>query len=164
MKRRNLITITTILVLVVPFVAFADTTVPNTFTTGSVASAEEVNENFTALENGVNANETEIAANAQAIGGFSLFTPIAIGEVTNDGVVLNGFGDFAITKNGSSFLIELTGKPYNGTGMAVFVQLWGSVSGFARVGHLFDDILVGFTSHDGSVMVPARFMFVVYEF
>jgi hypothetical protein len=163
MNRRNLITITTILVLVVPYVAFADTTVPNTFTTGSVASAEEVNENFTALENGVNANATEIAVNAQAIGGFYLFTPIVMGVIASDGTVVNGYGNFTASRSAEGYYrITVTGKTYNGVNMLVLTQMLSGAH-ISLIGTANGDIGVETFTLSG-VWSDTTFSIVIYEF
>ena len=92
-------------ILAITNVAAEDLAIPNTFEEGAVASAAEVNENFTAVEAAVNANtaalESQIAELVAQIADLqgSLSTlearaPIAYGVIDSGGRVLSGTGNF----------------------------------------------------------------------
>ncbi len=95
--------------------SIAQSEVPNTFVTGEVASADEVNENFSVLKEGVNTNAIRIS-------GLASFAPIAFGVVDPDGQLLSGVGNFAIEGSDGLYRISIAGEWYNGINLVVIAQ------------------------------------------
>ncbi|MGE5181307.1 MAG: hypothetical protein ACM31C_04570 [Acidobacteriota bacterium] len=61
--RRNVLRTLGVLAVFVPLILWAaPVTTPNTFTAGSVVSSSQMNDNFTALTNGINAIDTRVTA------------------------------------------------------------------------------------------------------
>ena len=62
-SKRNVLRTLGVLAVLVPLIAWAaPVTTPNTFTAGTVISAQQMNDNFTALTTGINAIDTRVTA------------------------------------------------------------------------------------------------------
>jgi hypothetical protein len=97
---RNLRVIATtplIVLLALTGFALADFTTPHTFVNGTVADADQVNENFTAIANTLDALDARLAQleSTAAVGPGSALR-IVYGEVDADGTVLAGTGFSAV--------------------------------------------------------------------
>lgn len=113
-KRKVLRTLGVLAVFVPLILWAAPVTTPNTFTAGSVVSSSQMNDNFTALTNGINAIDTRVTA----LEG-KMSPPTAAGVFAYVG---NSTGNGAITK---SFNSKGGTNSYTGTNGAYTVTLGG---------------------------------------
>lgn len=103
--------------------AMAETTAPNTFTSGTAISASEMNANFDAMEAGINTNADGIATNASDISSINAAITSLTTAVNNLQTQVDG-----LSSGGSS--VDL--QAYVGTGVYQmvwrdqFIAQWGS--------------------------------------
>ena len=125
--------------------------VPNTFTTGQVASADEVNENFTALESGIDS--------------IRPMTPIAFGTVGAYGEQLPGRGAYTTSRIDYHYFIDLHDVDYDGTNLVIVVTVIetgnGCLAAWVRPDANANITVCPFNS-DGNP-APTSFHFVVYQ-
>ena len=77
-----------------------DLTIPNSFSAGGVASAAEVNENFSSVENAVNDNDSRISTlESNNVGQNIDTTEIINGTITTDDIDINSFNSMYLPKN-----------------------------------------------------------------
>ncbi len=126
-KRKMLRTLGVLAVFVPLILWAAPITTPNTFTAGTVVSAAQMNDNFTAVTNGVNALDTRVTAleakmsPPTAAGVFAYVgTSVADGAITKTFNSKGGTNSF--TGSGGAYTVTLGGidcGASTGTGIAI---------------------------------------------
>ncbi len=115
LSKRNVLRTLGALAVLVPLIVWAaPITTPNTFTAGTVVSSSQMNDNFTALTNGINAIDTRVTA-LEA----KMSPPTAAGVFAYVGT---STADGAITK---TFNSKGSANSYAGTGGNYTVTLGG---------------------------------------